>query len=289
MATDPAASRSTFRASLSNAFSSTALNFSAGARACFALSPRFACVFCSGSRRWRLGGRSLVEDPKQARRSPARATARRGPADGSKLGEGRPPGPQQRTPKNVPRSARGAPSGPRPAATCGRTTGARCRARPAPASMACCARPPRWVRARSSLVVGGVLPAPNPDFVSDDEGPIQECQTFHLDIASYCGLDDDDTLPRNRPKSSLRARRHKDEDTKTKRTRETRPVRRRAQRAGHGGELEAPPRDDVGERELVRRRAPVWKSTRRKATRNNNHAGKRTSGSGRAPPRRSSS
>ena len=34
------------------------------------------------------------------------------------------------------------------------------------------------------------LPAPNPDFVSDDEGPIQECQTFHLDIASYCGLDD---------------------------------------------------------------------------------------------------
>ena len=46
------------------------------------------------------------------------------------------------------------------------------------------------VRARSSLVVGGVLPAPNPDFVSDDEGPIQECQTFHLDIASYCGLDD---------------------------------------------------------------------------------------------------
>ena len=62
-------------------------------------------------------------------------------------------------------------------------------------------------------------------------------------------------LPRNRPKSSLRARRHKDEDTKTKRTRETRPVRRRAQRAGHGGELEAPPRDDVGERELVRRRA----------------------------------
>ena len=76
-------------------------------------------------------------------------------------------------------------------------------------------------------------------------------------------------LPRNRPKSLLRARRHKDEDTKTKRTRETRPVRRRAQRAGHGGELEAPPRDDVGERELVRRRAPVWKSTRRKATRNN--------------------
>ena len=42
VATDPAASRSTFRASLSNAFSSTALNFSAGARACFALSPRFA-------------------------------------------------------------------------------------------------------------------------------------------------------------------------------------------------------------------------------------------------------
>ena len=34
------------------------------------------------------------------------------------------------------------------------------------------------------------LPAPNPAFVSDDEGPIQECQTFHLDIASYCGLDD---------------------------------------------------------------------------------------------------
>ena len=29
-----------------------------------------------------------------------------------------------------------------------------------------------------------------PDFMSDDEGPIQECQTFHLDIASYCGLDD---------------------------------------------------------------------------------------------------
>ena len=27
-------------------------------------------------------------------------------------------------------------------------------------------------------------------FVSDDEGPIQECQIFHLDIASYCGLDD---------------------------------------------------------------------------------------------------
>ena len=79
-------------------------------------------------------------------------------------------------------------------------------------------------------------------------------------------------LPHNRPKSSLRARRHKDEDTKTNGTRETRPVRRRAQRAGHGGELEAPPRDDVGERELVRRRAPVWKSTRRwrrKATRNN--------------------
>ena len=56
VATDPAASRSTFRASLSNAFSSTALNFSAGARACFALSPRFACVICGGSRRWRLGG-----------------------------------------------------------------------------------------------------------------------------------------------------------------------------------------------------------------------------------------
>ena len=46
------------------------------------------------------------------------------------------------------------------------------------------------VRARSSLVVGGVLPAPNPAFESDDEGPIQDCQTFHLDIASYCSLDD---------------------------------------------------------------------------------------------------
>ena len=46
------------------------------------------------------------------------------------------------------------------------------------------------VRARSSLVVGGVLPAPNPAFESDDEGPIQECQTFQLDIASYCGLHD---------------------------------------------------------------------------------------------------
>ena len=46
------------------------------------------------------------------------------------------------------------------------------------------------VRARSSLVVGGVLPAPNPAFVSNDEGPIQECETFLLHIASYCGLDD---------------------------------------------------------------------------------------------------
>ena len=137
VATDPAASRSTFRASLSNAFSSTALNFSAGARACFALSPRFACVFRSGSRRWRLWGVFLSSRTRSRLGHGPRATALRGPADGSELGERRPPGRQQRTPKNAPRSARGAPICPRPAATFGRRTGARCRARPVPASMAC--------------------------------------------------------------------------------------------------------------------------------------------------------
>ena len=115
-------------------------------------------------------------------------------------------------------------------------------------------------------MVGGVLPAHNPAIVSDDEGPIQECQTFHLDIASYCGLDD---CPVTAPSPRCERDATRTKTQKQKRTRETRPVRRRAQRAGHGGELEAPPRDDVGERELVRRRAPVWKSTRRKATRNN--------------------
>ena len=34
------------------------------------------------------------------------------------------------------------------------------------------------------------FPRPTRPFESDDEGPIQDCQTFHLDIASYCGLDD---------------------------------------------------------------------------------------------------
>ena len=141
VATDPAASRSTFRASLSNAFSSTALNFSAGARACFALSPRFACVFRSGSRRWRLWGVFLSSGTRsrlsrELRRRPPRGGVR--PTGRSSAKDGR-PGHSKGRRKNVPRSARGAPSGPRPAATCGRTTGARCRARPAPASMACCA------------------------------------------------------------------------------------------------------------------------------------------------------
>ena len=251
VATDPAASRSTFRASLSNAFSSTALNFSAGARACFALSPRFACVFRSGSRRWRLWGVFLSSRTRSRLGHGPRATALRGPADGSELGERRPPGRQQRTPKNAPRSARGAPICPRPAATFGRRTGARCRARPAPASMACCAPLPRRVRARSSLSSRA------------QPGLCVQRRRAHPGVpnisSGYSVVLRPRRLPRNRPKSSLRARRHKDEDTKTNGTRETRPVRRRAQHAGHGGELEAPPRDDVGERELVRRRAPVWK------------------------------
>ena len=188
--------------------------------------------------------------------------------------------------ENVPRSARGAPSGPRPAATCGRTTGARCRARPVPASMACCARPPRRVRARSSLVVGGVLPAPNPAFVSDDEGPIQECQTFHLDIASYCGLDGCPVTAPS-PRCERDATRTKTQKQKKdagnapgpptcaargpwRRARSATTRRRRRARAC------APPRACV-------------EINASKGHEEQHHAGKRTSGSGRAPPRRSSS
>ena len=206
VATDPAASRSTFRASLSNAFSSTALNFSAGARACFALSPRFACVFWGGSRRRRLGGRSLVGDPRYARQW---ATARRGPADGSKLGEGRPPGPQQRTPKTylVARAVHPA------------VRGRRRRAVERPELDAeLVPRLRRWrvvLRHRDgSGLDRRSLPAPNPAFVSDDEGPIQECQTFHLDIASYCGLDDDCPVTAPSPRCERDATRTKTQKQK---------------------------------------------------------------------------
>ena len=71
--------------------------------------------------------------------------------------------------------------------------------------------------------------------------------------------------PRNRPESSLQARRHKDEDTKTNGGRKR---RRSARSAGHGGEARSA---TTRRRRRARACAPprAWRSTRRKATRNN--------------------
>ena len=140
------------------------------------------------------------------------------------------------------------------------------------------------VRARSSLVVGGVLPAPNPAFESDDEGPIQDCQTFHLDIASYCGLDDCPvTAPSPRcERDATRTKTQKKDAGNApgpptcaargpwRRARSATTRRRRRARAC------APPRACV-------------EINASKGHEKQHHAGKRTSGSGRAPPRRSSS